>query len=68
MDLHTKGIYAVLDPSGQPLFDTISETGYSARAEFCRTYNSLWSKADAFGYRIAELQVAAISEKKRRDE
>lgn len=61
MDLHTQGIYCVLDPDGAPLLDTVESTGYSARATFCRTYNKRWSTAQAAGYLIARLDVVEVS-------
>ena len=60
MDLHTQGIYCVLDPSGAPLLDTVESTGCSARATFCRTHNRRWSEAWAAGHRIARLNVAEV--------
>ena len=55
MDLHKVGMYVVIDNAGAPIQESFATTGYSARAEFCRSQNKLWSKAEAAGYRIIEL-------------
>lgn len=54
-DLHTPGIYVVLDADGAPVPGTLATTGYSARSTFIREKNMLWSKAQAEGYRVVEL-------------
>lgn len=55
-DLHTPGIYVVLDADGAPVLETVDTTGYSARATFVREKNLLWSKAQEQGYHIVELR------------
>lgn len=59
LDLHARGIYVVLDPSGTPILETCAETGYSARATFLRQANKRWSVSEAEGYRVAELKVSS---------
>ncbi len=59
LDLHARGIYVVLDPSGAPILETCAETGYSARATFLRQANKRWSVSEAEGYRVAELKVSS---------
>lgn len=56
LDLHTPGIYVVLDTDGAPVLETLALTGYSARATFIREKNMLWSRAQEQGFRLAELR------------
>lgn len=54
-DLHTQGIYAVLDAQGVPVPGTLATTGYSALSQLVREKNIFWSKAVEQGYRVVEL-------------
>lgn len=56
-DWHAKGLFAVQDPEGQVLADTLDTTAYSARAKFIRNHNILWSQAEAKGYALMELAI-----------
>lgn len=55
IDLHTQGIYAVLDAEGVPVTGTMAASGYSARAQFVREMSMFWSKAVEQGYRVVAL-------------
>ena len=59
-DMHKPGVYGVKAPSGEILFDTFANTGYSARAEFVNRYNKRWSVAEAAGYTLAEFTQSAV--------
>jgi hypothetical protein len=60
-DWHRNGIYLVLDAEGKPLFETASETAYSARATLARDGNMRWSCAVERGFSMVKLlPVAAV--------
>lgn len=54
-DIHTQGLWTVLNPEGQPVDGTLATTGYSARAEMTRCGNLHWSKRVEQGYTLVSL-------------
>ncbi len=63
MDMHKQGMYVVIAPDGAPITESFATTGYSARAEFCRAHNKLWSKSVTEGFDIAELAIVGTTRK-----
>lgn len=54
-DWHAPGLYVVLDSNGRPIYGTLDETPYSARATLARDFNLRWSAAKSQGYTMARL-------------
>lgn len=63
MDMHKQGMYVVIDPDGAPVMESFATTGHSARTEFCRAHNKLWSKSVTAGFDIAELVIVGTTRK-----
>ena len=54
-DWFKPGLYIAVNPDGEPIHESIADSGYSARSEFVRFANKPWSRASAEGYRVVEL-------------
>ncbi len=59
-DLHTQGLFIVIDPDGQPVFSTAASTAYSARATYVRGSNRPWRVAAEAGCKIVRLKIVEV--------
>lgn len=62
IDIHQKGIWAVLNPQGELVPQTVDETGYGARAAMVRDHNLVWSKRQEQGYSLVRLVPQVVSD------
>lgn len=59
---HERGIFGVVSPFGEPLFETFADNAHGARATLAREGNTPWSRASGSGCRMIQFaQSAALN-------
>lgn len=61
LDCYVEGVYAVIDPSGKVICETVSPHGHTAHSTFVhKVAHQPWSVCVKHGYRLARLEVVEI--------